>query len=54
MVGLWSLIRQGALPLPVAASFDLCDFREALATDAAATRRGKILLTSSLAARQLR
>jgi hypothetical protein len=42
---LWSLIRQDSLPLPVHATFALCDFREALAADAKPGRRGKILLT---------
>jgi NADPH:quinone reductase-like Zn-dependent oxidoreductase len=42
---LWSLIRRDALPLPVAATFPLADFRQALAADAEPGRSGKILLT---------
>ena len=47
LTGLWPLIRQDALPLPVGATFALADFRKALTADAEPGRRGKVLLTWS-------
>ena len=41
---LWDLIRRDALPLPVHARFPLTELREALAADAQAGRRGKVVL----------
>jgi NADPH:quinone reductase-like Zn-dependent oxidoreductase len=41
---LWSMVRDRTMPLPIAATFDLADFRSALATDAQSGRVGKVLL----------
>ena len=43
---LWSLIDNGALPLPVASRYALPDFQSALSADAAPGRNGKVLLVS--------
>lgn len=43
---LWTLLRSGALSLPVASTWPLADFNKALAADAAPTRQGKVLLWS--------
>src|SRR5262245_44410590 len=43
---LWSMIRDKALELPIAATFPLAKFRDALAVDAQPGRTGKVLLVS--------
>ena len=43
---LWSMIEDNALPLPVASTYTLVQFREALASDARQGRVGKVLLVS--------
>lgn len=45
IAGLWALIRQGALSLPIDSTFALSAFREALAADGRRGRQGKVLLT---------
>lgn len=43
---LWSMIEDNTLPLPVASTYGLDQFREALAADARSGRVGKVLLVS--------
>ncbi|MBS0534648.1 MAG: zinc-binding dehydrogenase [Proteobacteria bacterium] len=43
--GLWQMIANGTLPLPVAATFPLVRFQEALEADAVPGRSGKVLLS---------
>lgn len=43
---LWTMIRTGRLPLPVAGTYPLREFRNALLADAQPVRAGKILLVS--------
>lgn len=42
---LWQMVDDGTLPLPVAATFPLARFQEALEADAAPGRNGKVLLS---------
>jgi hypothetical protein len=44
--GLWAMVRDGTLRLPVASTHSLADFQDALEADAARGRNGKVILVS--------